>query len=90
MELETSATNDRRAGWRVRFVQLKESGVWVRYPWPMWFNGQEWLLEQGKDFDLSPKSFQTKVSLAAKRHGVRVESHRSTEGVFVKKTGRRD
>lgn len=81
----TLAFMDNRDAWRKRFLFLKEQGVWVRYPWKLWFDGSERVLEQGLDYDLTPKSFQTKCLLAARRQGVRVETHRGPDRVMIRK-----
>lgn len=80
---------DNPEGWRKRFAYLKEQGITVRFPWLLWFDGKERVLEQGKDFDCDPKAFQAAVSTAAKRQRVKVETHRGSDRVMLQKVSDR-
>jgi hypothetical protein len=43
-----------------------------KYDWETWANGKVWLLRQGEDFDVSPKSFVAHAHGTATKLGKKV------------------
>lgn len=49
-----------------------------RYNWDSWFDGNQWMLEQGVDFTGESEAFRTYVYTAGSKRGIKV-STRSIE-----------
>lgn len=54
-----------------------------KYPWKDWADGSIWKLEQGKDFDCKPASFQGAAQGAAKRMDMKVRTAVEDKSVIV-------
>ena len=49
-----------------------------KYNWEKWFDGDQWLLSQGVDFEVFPGSFRSMAAMAAKNRGFKLAT-RMTE-----------
>ena len=47
-----------------------------KYDWETWTNGKIWLLRQGEDFDVSPRSFSAQAHGTAAKLGKKVTVRR--------------
>lgn len=59
--------------------QLTEWPQWratrrSKYPWDEWFNGNVWLLEQGRDFDATPERMRQMIGMTARKRGIKVRT----------------
>jgi hypothetical protein len=55
-----------------------------KYPWDQWFDGQVWLLERGKDFDIQPYSLRTLAYDQAVKRGIKCRAHLDGNSVYIK------
>lgn len=61
-----------------KFMEKRGRQAGSQYNWEQWFDGNTWKLVQGVDFTCSIATMRTNISIAAKKHGVRVQT--SAEG----------
>ncbi len=66
-----------------RISDLTDLPTRCKYPWDTWFDGQIWELEPGVDFDMTVKSFQTTVSITARRHGKTAKTRKTKSGTLL-------
>ena len=70
--MATVATGDRR----VLSVKKTGKGSSEQYDYDRWFDGQEWVLKRGKDWNcLTTLGVRTNLYQAAKRRGVRITTY---------------
>lgn len=55
-----------------------------KYPWKDWLNGEVWLLECGKDFQIPLESMRHLVHATARRKGFTATCRSRPEGLYVK------
>ena len=55
-----------------------------KYPWGLWTNGHEWVLDQGVDFDCTTESFGILARRQARIMGVKVHISRSNSRIWIR------
>lgn len=53
------------------------------HDWEKYLNGDRWELTKGEDFDVSPGGMRVQAFLAAKRRGVKVNTHIDGNKLYV-------
>jgi hypothetical protein len=62
-------------------------GGWTppKYPWHQWFNGEQWVIRQGEDFDIDRVSMQRTIGGAARARGLAFST--TTKGLMDDEVG---